>query len=333
MKRQLHLLGFIGICLGMVSVIFAFIVMNNQKQPEPYRIGIVIANKDRNEKIVGLKEGIQKLGLQEKKGLEYFTVDLEGSRNETYIEKRLLELKNRKPDVIVTTGAWETISTKKVIKNIPIVFIGIASPNEWGLIQPQDLITGIDNGQMKLIGKRMELLQHICPSTKRILVVADKNAPMTELAIKEAQRVASELHLQIDVQPIASPEELSDLIRKTKPTQYQALFPLPSLLLEDAIVASLPLFIEQKLFVIGAYPEQVKRGLFAAYGLSFYEQGKQSATLVAKILNGSPVKDLPVELPDNVNLSVNEQTLEKLGIRLSQQQAVIVHQQYGVAVR
>lgn len=334
MKKHLRLAAFFGVvCLGMIFVMIAFIFNNNQRDQESYRIGIVIANTDRYEKIAGMKEGLVKLGFEEKREVQYVQVDFKGSRDEKVTEQHLLELKKQKPDVIVTTGAWETISAKKVLPDVPIVFIGIASPKEWGLIQSGDLITGIDNGQMKLIGKRMELIKQFCPSAKRMLVVADRQAPLSEMAIREARKAGSQLHLQLDVQTVGTPEELASLIRAIEPEDYQALFPLPSLLLEEAIVSSMPLLIQQKLFVVGAYPEQVKSGVFAAYGISFFEQGKQSATLVAKLLNGFAVHDLPVEIPDNVNLSINEQSLEQVGIHLSQQQEAIIHQRYGATVR
>lgn len=331
-KKRKHTLIWAGLgSAGIIVLLSTILAINQNSGPEPFKVGIVIANKDRFEKVNGLKAEMAELGLLENRQVEYKIVQLSGERDSMQNKQQLDRLAARKPDIIVVAGAWETVTAQEAFSDIPIVFIGIASPMDWGLIKQEDppLLTGIDNGQIKLIGKRMEILANLIPSVKKILVVADSQAPTTGVATSEAEIAAGKLNLTIDMVSITTVEELKNSIQSLTPGQYDAILPLPSLLLEDAITDYMPLLNQKRILVMGSYPEQAAKGVHASYGISFFEQGKQAANLAAKILDGFPVQSLQVELPDSIRLSVNKDSMEEIGILLTGQQALLIHEWYG----
>lgn len=298
---------------------------------EPFTIGIVIANEDRKDKVAGLKAGLQSLGLAEGVRAQYVPVYL--NTVQTHDEERSLVqgLIAKKPDVIVTTGAHETFLTQKSTTTVPIVFIGVASLVELPLVETAGTVTcGISNGQMNVIGKRLELTTRLLPDAKRILILADSHAPTTEQAIVEARAAASVLGVQLEVKQVTSPSDLEQLLSSLSPGEYDAMLPLPSHVLEDAIPDCLPVLIEKQLFVMGAYPEQVQAGLHAAYGVSFHAQGMQAAHMVARVLDGVPPAELSIEWPDDVRLAVNGASLSKLPITITDQQWSLAQEWYGV---
>lgn len=316
---------------GILGLVLLLLVINHNSNPESFKVGIVIANKDRYEKINGLKAGMVELGLLENRQVEYQIIQLNGDREHIQSKKQLDRLAPEKPDIIVAVGAWETMAAQEVFRDVPIVFVGISSPMDLGLIIQEEhpLLTGIDNGQIKLIGKRMEMLTHLIPTVKKVLVIADSQAPTTKIASSEAAIAAGKLNITIDMLSITTVEQLKSSIQDLMPGQYDAILPLPSLLLEDAIFDVMPLLTSKKILVMGSYPEQAAQGLHASYGISFFEQGKQAANLVAQILDGVPIQSLPIVLPDSIKLAVNKDSMEEIGILLSAQQASLIHGWYG----
>ena len=64
--------------------------------------------------------------------------------------------------------------------------------------------------------------------------------------------------------------------------------------------------------------EHVKiNGALLSYGSSYYLQGKQSASLVDKILKGTPPHQLPIERPALHELILNLDTAKEIGVRFS----------------
>ena len=59
-------------------------------------------------------------------------------------------------------------------------------------------------------------------------------------------------------------------------------------------------------------------GALVSYGPDQYAQGRQAARLVHKILTGTPPREIPVELPDRIELIINLKTAKRLGLKIPQ---------------
>jgi len=68
--------------------------------------------------------------------------------------------------------------------------------------------------------------------------------------------------------------------------------------------------------VIAGDTDSVKRGAVAAYAFDYEDLGKQAGYQAAEILMGTPIKDIPVEYAENLQLSVNEQAAAKMGVTI-----------------
>lgn len=59
-----------------------------------------------------------------------------------------------------------------------------------------------------------------------------------------------------------------------------------------------------------------KVGALASYGPDQYLQGRQAARLAHKILTGTPPREIPVELPDRIELLINLKTAKRFGLKV-----------------
>ncbi|MEO9589566.1 MAG: ABC transporter substrate binding protein, partial [Marinobacter sp.] len=61
----------------------------------------------------------------------------------------------------------------------------------------------------------------------------------------------------------------------------------------------------------------VGRGAVAALGFDYYDHGRQTGAMVARILEGANPGDMNVESVDTLELFVNPAAAERMGITLS----------------
>jgi putative tryptophan/tyrosine transport system substrate-binding protein len=309
--------------LFFLSILTASLLIYNffdYTRETPTRIGVLMVGDSRYDKLTGLKSGLRDLGYKQN---EIQFVLKNAHENSNLLLSKIQELVSDKPDLIVTLGAIETTELKKYMdKNkvkIPVVFAGIASPKEIGLIQsykiPGGEFTGINNDQVSISGKRLEILHDLIPSIKRVQVLYDKSNEISRLSLKETIAASKKLSIPIQVWDVSDPGFKEGL--QTDLTKNDALFLLPGFRIENKISEWVQLANKRKLPIMGIYEHEVKKGILASYGASLSDQGYQSARFVSLILKGNLPSDLPVELPDSIRLIVNKNQIQSLGVTVN----------------
>jgi putative tryptophan/tyrosine transport system substrate-binding protein len=70
-------------------------------------------------------------------------------------------------DLIVATSSLPAHAAKSATSTIPIVFVAVSDPVEFGLVEtlarPGGNLTGLSNSNIELAGKRLEILVKFCP--------------------------------------------------------------------------------------------------------------------------------------------------------------------------
>jgi putative ABC transport system substrate-binding protein len=276
-----------------------------------------MVGESRYEKLSGLKNGLNDLGYQQNE----IQFDVKNAHeNSNLLLSKIQELVSDKPDLIVTLGAIETTELKKYMdKNrikIPVIFAGIASPKEIGLIQsykiPGGEFTGINNDLVTISGKRLEILHDLIPSIKRVQVLYDKSNEISQLSLKETIAAAKKLSIPIKIWNVSDQGFKQSL--QMDVTKNDALFLLPGFRIENMTSVWVGLANKRKLPIMGIYEHEVKKGILASYGASLSDQGYQSARFVSLILKGNRPSDLPVELPDSIRFNINKNQIQSLGV-------------------
>jgi putative ABC transport system substrate-binding protein len=138
----------------------------------------------------------------------------------------------------------------------------------------------------ELSGKRLELLKETVPALSHVAVLANPANPVTAVELRETQRTAQALQVQLHVVEVRGPQELD------------AAFSAPRSLRADALMLRLaPMFISQRarlaeltatsrLPAMYALREDAEARALMAYGPHFPDLFRQAATYVDKILKG-----------------------------------------------
>ncbi|MEW6622296.1 MAG: ABC transporter substrate-binding protein [Bacillota bacterium] len=299
-----------------------------------YKIGVLMGSDLRGEKVEGLIDGLRRYGYIEGQSVQYIIKNAKDK--EDVLAELALELAAQKPDVIIAAGEVEAFAAREAIQgnNIPIVFIGVGIPVEIGLVadlnEPGCSITGVDNYYVKLSGKRLEMFKKLLPDLQKVAVIYNLHRTPAEPSIGYIKEVAAELDLELTIFPISSQQEAVEAFRSLDENYYDGVLLLCSLLIVSVTEDMYELSVQKRLPVMGVSETQTKMGLFASYEASLYKMGEQAARMVDKILKGYDACQMPVEAPSYVELSVNVETIKKLGLKVDSKILASAGQLIGV---
>jgi ABC-type uncharacterized transport system substrate-binding protein len=239
-------------------------------------------------------------------------------REERYAEFAA-EFVRRKVDVIVTAGTDATMAVEKTTSEIPIVFAAVGDPVGTGLVaslaHPGGNVTGLSNEQTDLAGYRLELLQEVVPSVRRVALLGNIGSPLILLEMKAAEEAAPKLALEVFRLGVRKSEDIEPAIQSLK-DRADALYVCTDPLISTNRVSVNILAIGQKLPTMNSFREYVQAGGLISYGPNFPDLFRRSGDFVNKILRGTKPADIPVEQPVKFDLMINATTAKVLGLTI-----------------
>jgi putative tryptophan/tyrosine transport system substrate-binding protein len=129
------------------------------KRDDPIQIGVLTASWGPTPQVVGLRDGLVKLGYREH---EQFVMGVRFTQGDvTVLPAAARELVEYGVDVIIADGDASAKAAQKATSTIPIVFASVSHPVKLGLVQsfarPGGNITGVTELELDLSGKRANL--------------------------------------------------------------------------------------------------------------------------------------------------------------------------------
>ncbi len=265
---------------------------------------------------LGFRDALKEFGYVEGQNVAFEVRAAQGDLSR--LPELAAELVQQKPDLLYCLEGPE--ACQKATTMIPIVFSQIGDPVRLGLVQslarPGGNITGIATLRPELTAKRLELFKETVPALRRILVTYDPREPEEQEAVTAARSAARRLGLTLLERPITAPLEIEPGLAELKEggrdgiliVQAGVNLNIPGRSLEVATSNKLPTMYPSAFFS--------QFGALASYGPDQYLQGRQAARLAHKILTGTPPREIPVELPDRIEFTINLKTANRLGLKV-----------------
>ncbi len=263
--------------------------------------------------VEGLKSGLRELGLEEGRDV---TFDIRFSPGDAVaLRKGADAFADAGVDLIFTIGDGATRSAQAATQSIPIVFTLVRDPVAAKFVDrlagQGGNLTGISSLTAELAGKRLEILKNLAPETRRVWAIHDRDDPVSVAAVANAQAAAVQLGLELVARPVAGKAELGAAVKAIQAGDA-ILAPdggrleIAPALLEASLGLPVPAVFPAALYV--GY------GGLVSYGSDFYAEGFQAARQVERILRGARASDLPVEGADKLDLALNLNTAQLLGL-------------------
>ena len=285
---------------------------------KPIRIGALTDSWGPTPGMVGLRDGLQKLGYQENND---FVIGVRFTQGDaSALPKAARELVQQGADLLFTVNPAPVKAAQMATKRIPIVFYGVGDPIGLGLIQsfarPGGNITGVTDLDLELDPKRLEIFKEMIPGLKRVLFAYDPSDSFSVAQAKGYRDTARHLDIVLIEKPVRTQEEAQATFASLRRNEVDGIvvprslsFNIPGFAADATSRQGIPTMFFA--------PWHVENGGLASYGPALYESGRQAARLVDKILKGTSPGEIPVEVNNNIEFVINLKIAQALGIKIA----------------
>ena len=308
--------------LVVVLLLVVAVIAEAQQPKKIARIGYVSGGGDPKTpgpNVEAFRQGLRDLGYIEGKNILVEYRFMEGTV--ASIPSLVAELVELRVDMLVVPPLLAIRAAKQATKTIPIVMVASFDPIQTGIVdslaRPGGNITGLATLTRELGGKRLELLKEAVPGITRVGVLADADAPISAIAFKEYEAVASALKIQLQSLEVRGPNpDLEGAFRAAAKGRANALIAVSNPLLSRYPKQIAELTIKNRMPIMCDTSAYVEAGCIMSYSTNSADQYRRAAYYVDKILKGTKPADLPVEQPTKFELVINLKTAKQIGLTI-----------------
>ncbi|WP_417518172.1 ABC transporter substrate-binding protein [Marinobacter sp.] len=222
------------------------------------------------------------------------------------------------PDVIVAIATPSAQTVAAAARNIPVVFAAVTDPVGAKLVNdaeaPGANITGVSD--MLPIDKHLDMLLRMVPDAKRIGTVYN---PGEANAVSLIELLDERLQARGLTLVKGAATKTSEVLGAARSLvgKVDAIYLTTDNTVISAAEAVISVGERAKIPVFAADTATVDRGAVAALGFDYYDHGRQAGVMVARILEGEKPGDMPVETMEKLDLFVNPEAGERMGITIA----------------
>jgi putative ABC transport system substrate-binding protein len=303
------------VVLGL-SILTAPLAAQAQGAGKVYRIGFLRAGQPPKTWVEAFQQGLREWGYVDGQNVVVeFRITDDSVDQLAQLAEELVRLK---VDVILASSGPPAVAAKNATTSVPIVFVNVFEPVEFGLVQslarPGSNVTGLAISSADLAGKRLELLRELVPKLKRVAVLSPPANTINPAQLTGAEVAARTLGMQLQLVSVRGPNDFDSAFMAVR--DADGLLALESLFFTTHRARLTELVARSRLPAIYGVREIVEVGGLMSYGAHIPDLYRRAATYVDKILKGTKPADLPVEQPMKFELVINLKTAQALGITI-----------------
>ncbi len=303
----------IPLCLLVFTLIFQNI---SSKEHQGFKIGIVqfVEHEALDTSRNGFIDGLNREEFNAKINYKNAQGD---QANCTLIVNQFI---SENYDMILAIGTPAAQSAAAVTSKIPILVTAVTNPEEAGLVlsnkKPNTNVTGVSD--LPPIFKQISLIKDLKPEAQKIGILFSSSEAnsgyQAEIAYEESKKIGLEPEFFTFSQMTEIQQVVDSMIGKV-----DAIY-TPT---DNMIAANMQLIskiaLQNKIPVICGDKNLICKGSVGTFGVDYYELGKIAANQAFDILtNKNLPQNMPIEYVNNSKLSLNNEILDKLGIKLSE---------------
>lgn len=261
----------------------------------------------------GFEDGLKELGVEAEIAYQNAQGDIPNSLSiaQKFVKDNV--------DLIFAIATPAAQSAKQATGDIPIIFSAVTDPILAELVEsieaPGANVTGTSDASP--MDRQLQLFKDLDSNIKNIGIIYNTSEPNSQVQIDMAKELSATMDLEIVEVGITTindiPQAVDSIIKKV-----DAIYTITDNMVASAINVVAEKALENNMITVGAEDSHLSGGILITDGISYYELGKQSARMAKEILvDGKSPADIPAETAATTSKVFNEETLEKLGLDLS----------------
>jgi putative ABC transport system substrate-binding protein len=236
------------------------------------------------------------------------------------LRQQATELVAMAPDVLVVVSNLALALMRQADRRIPTVFLAVSDPVGEGFVaslsRPGGNATGFTNYETDMGGKWLQVLKELAPATQRVLILLNSKIAANVQLTRAAEAAAELLGVRTSQAPTTEPAEMERAITAFARERNGGLVVMPNpanRVHEKVIVEACA---HHRLPAVYPFTYSAKSGGLIGYGLDQVEMYRLSASYVDRILKGATPAEMPVQLPNRLELAINLRTAKALGLKV-----------------
>lgn len=300
----------------MASALLAF-GLTSCGESKVIKIGVIqlVEHAALDANYQGFVDGLKEAGYVDGQNIQ---IDFENAQGEqancvTIAEKLI----NDGSDLIFAIATPAAQAVANLTDEIPILISSVTDPESAKLVKsntaPGTNVTGTSD--LTPCAAQMQLLKKICPEAKTVGMLFCSSEQNSYFQIALAEKACDELGLKYIEATVSNSNEIQQVVQNLCGKVDVIYSPT-----DNMIAAGMPLVAqvatENGIPTIVGEEGMVNAGGLATYGLNYFELGKQTAKMAVEVLEGKNPAEMPIQYLDKCDLKINEDTAEKLGIKI-----------------
>jgi putative ABC transport system substrate-binding protein len=261
--------------------------------------------------------GLEELGRAQGRN---FQIDAYwGDDSAERLDPLVAEMLRSSPDLIVTQGPIVS-NVQRSGTSLPVLFAFSGDPVQARLVdslaRPGANLTDISMMSLELVGKRMEALAETVPGLRKVAIISNPGHAGEHRELAASQVAASQLGIDIEYLPFQSESGLDPALSTALRSRCQAIvvFPDASMMRRSERFAEFA--IANRMPAASGWAEFAHRGNLLSYGPNVQQVYRRLASYVDRVLKGTKVGDLPVELPTVIEHVINLRSAKAMGLSI-----------------
>ena len=263
----------------------------------------------------GFRAGLTDAGITPERG---YKLDIQSAQGSTVTAGQIArKFAGDRPAVIVTAGTPVTQPAVQQIKDIPIVFSGLADPLGAKVVanleRPGGNVTGTsDRAPFKPL---LDVMAEILPNAKRVGVIFNAGEANSRALVDRLKSEAVPYGFSfVETTVTKASDTLSaaqSLVGKVD------LIYVPN---DGTVVSNFEavtrVSLEARIPVFASALDNVPKGAIAATGVDYEKIGRRTATIVVRVLGGEDPGAIPVDVPETLDVVLNKKIASSIGVAL-----------------
>ncbi len=263
----------------------------------------------------GLRERLAELGHVDGETISFTFESAQG--NPTIAAQIARRFAGEAPAVIVAISTPSAQAAAAAAGDIPVVFTAVTDPLAAGLVTdmaaPGGTVTGLSD--MLPMDQQLDLILEIAPETAVIGVPHNPGEANAVVLVERLSALAEARGLAVEPAAAARTADVRNAAQSLVGEADILYVPTDNTVV-SALESVLTVGRDNALPVFTGDTDSVARGSVASLGFDYFQVGRQTADVVAAILDGADPGGIPVTVAEGTDLVVNPAAAEAMGMAL-----------------